>query len=203
MSVCLVSVRLPRCSFIPRDCQQTEGIARTQTDRLIIHGVGYGGHWPCGRKTCPDGTFIALIVKKERQDQQLINSLIRRCQLRHGWVPWTASGNITILHSITPSGNCVLQNNNWFLNSVSSDDNSISYFVDSICNLINQSLQDKNRIHGTLLRSCGCGFDRPLVIYMLRRVRSTEYIFSGQINPCDMSPWVRAKPTQSRWYIKP
>lgn len=55
---------------------------------------------PTGGKRVPDGTFIALIVKKERQDQQLINPLIRRCQLRHG-VLWTASGNITILHSIT------------------------------------------------------------------------------------------------------
>lgn len=35
-----VSVSLPRCSFVPRDCQQ-EGIVRTQTDRLIVHWVEY------------------------------------------------------------------------------------------------------------------------------------------------------------------
>lgn len=85
-----------------KDRQDANRRAESSLSRVHMYGVRIPQEDtdPAGRKTCPDGTFIALIVKKERQDQQLINPLIRRCQLRHG-VLWTASGNITILHSIT------------------------------------------------------------------------------------------------------
>lgn len=83
-----------------KDRQDANRRAESSLSRVHMYGIPQEDTDPAGRKTCPDGTFIALIVKKERQDQQLINPLIRRRQLRHG-VLWTASGNITILHSIT------------------------------------------------------------------------------------------------------
>lgn len=91
------------------DCQQAEGIVSTQTDWLIVYWVEHVRSTeystedtdPAGGKRVQAAHLSYWLSRRNARinSWSILWFVAVNCVM--DWVPWTVSGNITILHSIT------------------------------------------------------------------------------------------------------